>query len=202
VTDRIATLEIGFFGDPAVSGELTARVRASEPDGARTIAFDGDGQRGFIRFAPRSSLSPLPASTERELAKQGSWTRYEVRAGTQRMPLEGLRALVLSEEDAFRKDVEDADYERWVDSEWGPGVTRLPNYGAAFLLRGASGTRSGKYASIGFFTDRDARERLLVALGDRVPPELLQYRQLIDIAFGKYLERGRRRFFRLDAVDA
>src|ERR1700694_6001655 len=191
---QVRTIDVGLFPEHGgLPDEAKALLHASNEGGA--IAVAGNDQIGLIRV-----FSAAPDEAPVELPASQGWTRYEVRAGTQRGSLNGLSALVLSEEDAFQQRVDDQAYERWVDDEWGPGVTGLPGYRAAFLMRGAAGGRSGKYSSIGWFTNVADRDALLVALTPSYPSELAGYRKLIDEAFGKYLDRSRRRFLALHVI--
>lgn len=189
--DQARTIDVGLFPEQnGLPDEAKAVLHASNQGGA--IAVEGNNQIGVIRF-----FSAVPDDVPDELPDSPGWTRYEVRAGTQRGSLEGLSALVLSEEDAFQQGVEDQVYERWVEDRWGPGVTALNGYRAAFLMRGTAGARSGRYSSIGWFTNIAERDALLTALTPNYPSELAGYRKLIDEAFGKYLDRSKRRFLAL-----
>lgn len=191
MTSRVRTIDVGLFEE--ISGDGSIHVQ----DGSNSFVVRGDGRYGLIRVSEHA-----PANNPDECPEDPGWTRYEVRAGTQRGSLEGLQALVFSEEDAFRPGFTIDEYERWVDTDWGPGVTALPGYMAAFFLRGVAGERAGKHASIGWFTDTESRERLLVALTDQYSPDLAHYRRLIDRAFSKYLDPKNRRFLRLSVTTA
>jgi hypothetical protein len=192
--DQVRTIDVGWFPEhDRFPEEANALLNTS--DEGEILAVASDDQVGLLRL-----FSLSPQDVPESLPTGNNWTRYEVRAGTQGGSLDGSSALVLSEEDSFQEGVSDQAYERWVEDQWGPGVTSLPGYSAALLIRGTAGARTGKYSSIGWFTTVDARDQLLVALTPDYPSELAGYRKLIDEAFGKYLDRSRRRFLRLHVI--
>lgn len=194
MNNMVRAIDIGLFPAQGELPEMALRLLHA-PRSTEAVAVTNGTETAIIR------LFSTPAdSLVEDLPSAGSWTRYEVRAGVQRDPVGATPAFVLSEEEAFQDRVEDHAYEKWVDEVWGPGVTALPAYRAALLLRGTAGARRGKYASIGWFTNAPARDQLLRALSEDYPSELAGYRKLIDEAFGTYLDRGRRRFLSLQTV--
>jgi hypothetical protein len=153
------------------------------------IRVRGDGYRAAIGF---DDSVPSTDTFDR-------WTTiYEVVTAHEGSPLAQLHALVLSEQEGLKPGSTEASYVQFMSERWIPGVTSLPGYRAAHLLRGRRGARAGKLAYLGWFTDVQARESLLAALGvQEVPSALRGYRELIDESFRYYLDPSLHRFLRL-----
>jgi hypothetical protein len=167
------------------------RAGLSTADRGEHVMVEGDGHIGLVgwHFDHEPTVRPVGDGL--------GITAYKVVSARALEPLSGLRALVISEQRGLRAGARNEDYEAFMRDRWIPGVTSLPGYRAALLLKGRAGARAGQYAYLGWFSSEDAREGLLVALGDAVPARLAAYRKLIDESFARFLDPSLHRFLRL-----
>jgi hypothetical protein len=169
----------------------SSRAELSAADHGEHVMVEGDGHVGLVGW----QFDHEP--TVRSVGDGLGITAYTVVSARVLEPLSGLRALVISEQSGLRAGARNEDYEAFMRDRWIPGVTSLPGYRAALLLKGRAGARAGQYAYLGWFSSEDVREGLLVALGDTVPARLVTYRKLIDESFARFLDPSLHRFLRL-----